>query len=617
MIHPTFTSFLGGLFALFTLPTTVAADPSGPAAAHYQDKAEARAPSAARAAAPTARTGTGFVWDARAVEHLLNRAGFGARASEIDAGVKLGQAALVEMLVTQRADVEPFFIEDIEIPDKKDLKDVPKAEQQKALQQYRERDRRQLLEYTAWWFDRMASGEDPVREKMVLFWHGLFTTSAEDVKRGVEVLRQNQFVREHALGSYADLLNGIARDPAMLVYLNNNVNRKGNPNENLAREIMELFSLGVGNYSEQDIKEAARALTGRGVSRDGKYEFHPRLHDGGEKTVLGVTGKLDGDDLVKILLEQDACAKYIAKRLITWFEGVEPKPERTREYAAFLRKQGYQIQPFLKKLFMDPAFYRDEVVGARVQSPVEFMVGMSRRLGIRAPALILGSGAALLGQRLFAPPSVKGWDEGEAWITTASLMQRGNLSGMMLGVVKLDDVFSQDDMDENGPPMRTDEPPAGEDDGSMRGEEGKDAQTGGADKDARSGGDKQEMEGGKQPNARRPSQKPGAKKGGGGFAYQALRRLEGTGWSPAINFTARMQKSGGLTDAQIVDRMLDDLLAIQAPADTKAKMCEFLSGERAQLKVKDGHLFDAGGDAERVLRRLAHLILSLPEAQLG
>jgi uncharacterized protein (DUF1800 family) len=613
------------LFALLAAPAAAAIDPRAPA--KLDPAAGAARPCTvdeqhAQVGAPAAPRGH-VAWDARAVEHLLNRAGFGARPSEIQDGVKLGQAALVEKLVTQRADVEPFFIDDIQIPDGPELKDLSKEERQKKIQEYREKDRKQMLDYVGWWFDRMASGEDPLREKMVLFWHGFFTTSAEDVKRGVEVLRQNQFVREHALGSYADLLSGIARDPAMLVYLNNNVNRKGNPNENLAREIMELFSLGVGNYSEKDIKEAARALTGRGVSKDGEYEFHPNQHDTGEKTVLGSTGKLDGDDLVKILLHQDACSAYVARKLITWFEGVEPKPERLKEYASFLHAQNYQLQPFLRKLFMDPAFYRDEIVGARVQSPVEYMVGTSRRLGMRTPAVILGSGAALLGQRLFAPPSVKGWDEGEAWITTASLMQRGNMAGMMLGVVKLDDVFSQNDLEEAAPRTRSDD-----DDRMMRGDDDKNAPKDGDKKDARADGDKKDArpdgggkgdtkdgDGDKTTPAKRPV-RPANKRGGSGFAYQALRRVEATGWRPALNFSARMMKDNANTDAEIVDRMLDDLLAIQAPSDTRDKMRDFLAKERTRLKEPDGHLLDAGTEAEHVLRRLAHLILSLPEAQL-
>lgn len=603
----------GAAVLLLTAHHAAAATQSGPAAAHHLDK--------------------GVTWDARAVEHLFNRAGFGARKNEIDDAVKMGQAALVEKFVAQRVEVDPFFIEDIQFPEQRDF--ITKEEFQKKQQEAREKDRRQSIEYMNWWFDRMTSGDDPLREKMVLFWHGLFTTSTDDVKRTVEVLRQNQFVRDHAMGSYADLLSGIARDPAMLVYLNNNVNRKGNPNENLAREIMELFSLGVGNYTEKDIKEAARALTGRGVSREGTYEFHPRLHDDGEKTVLGTTGKLDGDDLVKILLRQNACSTYVAKKLITWFEGVEPKPDRLHDYASFLRAQNYQMQPFLRRLFMDPAFYRDEIVGARVQSPVEFMVGMSRRLGIKAPPMVLGSGAALLGQRLFAPPSVKGWDEGEAWITTASLMQRGNLAGMLLGVVKLDDLFSQSDMEE--PPPRT---RSGDDDGhTMKGDDGKNAHEDGekakdgdkakdgekkdgdkkdAGTDGDGKGDKKDAAGDKsQPPRTRARPTAGGKKGGGsGFAYQALRRVEQTGWRPTLNLSARMQKDGANSDAEIVDRMLDDLLAIQAPNDTKDKMRDFLAKERARVRQPDGHLFEAGTECEHILRRLAHLILSLPEAQL-
>jgi uncharacterized protein (DUF1800 family) len=290
-----------------------------------------------------------FAWDARAVEHLYNRAGFGARPSEIKAGVAIGQAALVEQLVSQRVDVDPFFWDKTDAPDPREMRDLPAEERQQKLREFREKDRRQLIEYSGWWLDRMASGEDPLRERMVLFWHGFFTSSVEEVQRSWLLVRQNQLVREKALGSYAELLSAMLRDPAMLTYLDNQVNRRGNPNENLARELMELFSLGVGNYTEKDVQEAARALTGRGISRGGEYEFHPRLHDDGKKTVLGVTGKLDGDGLVAILLKQDACPRWVAKRLLAYFEGVEPSPERLADYAAFLRKSDYQLQPFLRR----------------------------------------------------------------------------------------------------------------------------------------------------------------------------------------------------------------------------------------------------------------------------
>ena len=545
-------------------------------------------------------------WDARAVEHLYNRAGFGARPHEVAEGVAMGRQALVERLVRRRADVEPPFVERIELPNGRELRELAEPERQKLRNEVREKNRRQLLEYGAWWFERMQSGEDPLLEKMTLFWHGFFTTSAEEVKSSWLVLRQAQMLRENALGSYATLLEGIARDPAMLVYLDNQSNRKGNPNENFARELMELFSLGVGNYGEQDVKEAARALTGRQV-REGEYAFVARQHDAGEKTVLGQTGKLDGDGLVKILLAQDACARHVARRLIGWFEGVEPDEARLASYADALRSDGYQIAPFLERLFQDPAFYRDEVRGARVQGPVEYMVGSARRLGTRVPPTILASGAALCGQRLFAPPSVKGWDEGESWITTSSLMQRGNLAGLMLGVVGVDDVLSDADLEmaaptvaDAGDEMRSRAEPMG---GS------------GTGPGARGGEPKGDAAG--KPAASAPVRVVNAQPGRGNPAYQALRRAEAAGYAPAIHLSARMQRAGAATDVEIVARMLEELLAIEPPADTARQLREFVASERATLGVRDGHLFEAGAPAEHLLRRLAHLILSLPEAQLS
>jgi hypothetical protein len=363
---------------------------------------------------------------------------------------------------------------------------------------------------------------------------------------------------------------------------------------------MELFSLGAGNYTEKDVKEAARALTGRGVSRAGQYEFHEGQHDRGRKTILGATGMFDGDGLVAQILKQDACPRWVAGKLLAYFEGVPPSPERLAEYAAFLRKSEFQLRPFLKKLFLDPAFYRDEVVGARVASPLDYLVGLSRRLGTRPPPSMIASGAGVLGQRLFFPPSVKGWEEGEPWITTASLMQRGNLAGIVVGVVKVRDVLAKDpnetDAIDDPPPMK---PENGE---------STDASTTKSD-DPESLGER----------TKEPARKPGPAAGrrrGAAQLVQALRRIEASGWRPNPNFTARMQKSGAKTDAAIADRMLDDLLGIAAPPDTRARMQAFVAKEREKLGARDGALLDQGLEGENVLRRLAHLIFSMPEAQL-
>jgi uncharacterized protein (DUF1800 family) len=542
-------------------------------------------------------------WDARAVEHLLNRAGFGARPDEIAAGVAKGQAALVSELVDRRVDVEPFFVENLVPPDQRELAGLTPEQRGERQQEFRVKDRTQLNAYTAWWFERLTSGEDPLRERMVLFWHGFFTSSYDDVMRGTLVIRQNQLVREMALGSYASLLQSVIRDPAMLVYLDNNVNRKRNPNENLARELMELFSLGVGNYTEKDVQEAARALTGRGISREGEYEFHVGQHDRGRKTVLGTTGMLDGEGLVALLLKQDACPRHVAGRLITYFEGLPPSPERLAEYAAFLRKNEFEIRPFLRKLFLDPAFYRDEVVAARVASPIDYLVGISHRLGSRVPPGVLAGGAGVLGQRLFFPPSVKGWDEGEPWVTTSTLMQRGNLAGILLGVVRVQDVLS--------PPAESKTEPASD----------PKTESAGAPQAENAGGAPPEAAPPAGPaEAREKARAAGPAKGsrrGAAQLVQALRRIDAAGWKPNLNFTARMERAGAKTDAAIADRMLDDLLPIQAPAETRARMRAFLAHERAELGAEDGALLAKGSDAEQILRRLAHLILSLPEAQLG
>jgi uncharacterized protein (DUF1800 family) len=584
--------------------TTKAVGISGVLAALLLGSMATAARQATKTAEPAVvRLRTDLVWDARAVEHLLNRAAFGARPSEIETGVAMGQAALVEKLVAQRTEVEPFFFERIGPPDPKALKTMSREERTARMREIREKDRRQLLDYTSWWFDRMAGGEDPLRERMVLFWHGHFTSAYEEVKRSWLLIRQNQMVREKALGSYAELLSAMLKDPAMLTYLDNQVNRKGEPNENLAREVMELFSLGTGNYTEQDVKEAARALTGRGVSRDGDYEFHKRVHDDGVKTVLGETDRHDGEDLVRILLAQEACPRWIAGKLLRYFEGVEPDATRLADYAAYLRESEYRIQPFLKRLFLDPDFYRDEVVGARVQSPVDYLVGFTRRLGVEVPSSVLGSGATLLGQRLFWPPSVQGWDEGETWITTASIMQRGNLAGFMLGLVKVEDVLSD---------ANTKEPPTSEepamDDGAM---------VPGATDEPMT--DERKME---DAGPRSDASKPAAKKkpkriGLDGAAMYGLRQAEASGWTVSINLCSRIEKSGARSDAEIADRMLDDLLAIRAPEETRSLVRSFLERERGRLKLSDGKLLEGGAETERVLRRLAHLIYSLPEAQLG
>jgi uncharacterized protein (DUF1800 family) len=523
-------------------------------------------------------------WNSRNVEHLYNRAGFGARPNEVDYALRTGHAAIVEQFLAGFAQPgDPFFVDP---PSRPERRDYDEEGFRKAIDAFRRDERALLVGYAGWWIDQMVEARDPLREKMVLFWHGYFTSSARDVKSASAMVQQNELFHRLALGSFRELLRAIVRDPAMLEYLDNNQNRKESPNENFAREIMELFTLGEGNYTEEDIKEAARALTGWKTTDD-KLDayFVPRQHDAGKKTILGRTGKFDADDFVDILLDQPACPRWVAKKLLMHFEGAEPSETRLAEYAAFLKSSKFEVAPFLRKLFADPQFYRDEILGERISSPVEYLVGTTRRLGIEVPSQLLWLGAGQLGQRLFDPPNVKGWEGGEAWITTSTLLARGNLAGMLIGVVKFEDVLKDDSME------MTDEP---------------DSMTGG------------EMDGAdaKPKKPEKKAEKKGAKVDLGP-EMGAMKRLTGEFYYPRINLSARMTRIGAQRDGTIVDMLCDELLPVPLSETSRIALLEFLRAERGGLHVEDGKLLATGTKAENVLRRLAHLILSLPEAQLG
>ncbi len=543
--------------------------------------AQATAPAVARVAS---------TWDERDAEHLFNRAGFGARPNEISYALRMPREQFVDQLLAGFAPAgDPFFLDAPERPQRRDFKG-DEEQYRKLNDAYRAKERELMIAFTGWWFDQMLEARDPLREKMVLFWHGHFTSSVRVVKSSAAMITQNELFRRHALGNFRDLVAGIVRDPAMLAYLDNNQNRKGNPNENLARELMELFTLGVGNYTEDDIKEAARALTGW-QTREGEGAFFvQRQHDNGVKTILGRTGRFDADDLVDILLDQPACPRWIAARLLLYFEGREPSERRLAEYAAFLKAQKYELAPFLRKLFLDAQFYSDEIVAERIAGPVEFLVGATRRLGITIQPQVLWLGAGQLGQRLFEPPNVKGWEGGEAWVTTSTLLARGNMAGMLLGAVRIEDVIKDDSLE------FADEP-------SMGGE-------------MQPSGDGMTPSGGDDSMTKREARKE--KKVDLGQDMSAMRRLLGAVYFPRLNLTARAARANARSDAQIVDLLADELLPVELTTASRAPLIGFLEMERAMLgNVADGKLLDAGTKAESVLRRLAHLILSLPEAQLG
>jgi uncharacterized protein (DUF1800 family) len=304
------------------------------------------------------------------------------------------------------------------------------AEDMKAVQRKRfERG----MELRAWWLREMLVTPSPLTERMTLFWHNHFATSQQKVRADRLMYRQNVLLRREALGNFATLLHAVAKDPAMLVYLDNAGSRRQAPNENFAREVMELFTLGEGNYGERDIKEAARAFTGWSIDRDsGEYKYRPFFHDGGEKTVLGKTGRLDGDEVIDILLARPETARFIAAK--AWREFVSPAPDAREvgRWAAVFRDSRYEVKPLLRAVFLSDAFWSADNRASLIKSPVDVVVGTMRTFDIRPFDLRAAVFAcAALGQNPFSPPNVKGWPGGEAWINSATLLGRKQLLDRM------------------------------------------------------------------------------------------------------------------------------------------------------------------------------------------
>ena len=281
---------------------------------------------------------------------------------------------------------------------------------------YAERGRRQG-QLRAWWWQEMLTTPSPLTEHMALFWHGHFATGMQKVAEPQLMYAQNVLLRRHALGNFGSLLHGMARDPAMLVWLDGLNNRKGQPNENFAREVMELFTLGEGHYTQQDVKEAARAFTGWSRNGEtGEFVYRPDWHDDGEKTVLGVSGRLDGDGVIDILLARPETARFVVGKL--WGEFVSPPlneadQREIQRLAAGFRESGFEIKPLLRGLFATPAFQSRG--GSLVKSPVELIIGSLRLFDLQpvdwAPLMAEAEG---MGQQLFNPPNVKGWPGGDA-----------------------------------------------------------------------------------------------------------------------------------------------------------------------------------------------------------
>lgn len=361
--------------------------------------------------------------------HLLARTGFGGTPADIRELAGLDREAAIDRLlagVGRTARTSPPSHVLNALPPAEGMKGLS-VEQKKALKQERRED---AFELKGWWYQELLATPSPLTERLTLFWHNHFTSSFHKVKWPALLYHQNVLLRHHALGSFRDLLFQIAKDPAMVLYLDTQTNHKDHPNENFARELFELFTLGEGHYTEVDVKEAARAFTGWHVAlhHGGGFVFNRRQHDGGVKYVLGKTGAFGGEDILAIALDQPACARYITAKLWREFVSDEPDVREVERLAALLRNSGYQIAPLLRGLLTLPQFWAPETRGALVKSPVELLVGTIRLLNLPIQdTTMLAKYGKRLGQDLFDPPNVKGWPGGTRWITSATLLNRWQL----------------------------------------------------------------------------------------------------------------------------------------------------------------------------------------------
>ncbi|MBV8750823.1 MAG: DUF1800 domain-containing protein, partial [Candidatus Eremiobacteraeota bacterium] len=292
--------------------------------------------------------------------------------------------------------------------------------------------RENLIAMQQWWLGRMIASPAPLQEKMTLFWHGHFTSSPEKQTTAQELFMQNQLFREYELGNVRDLTLHVSQDPAMLRYLDNNVNVKSHPNENYARELMELFTLGIGNYTEQDIRESARAFTGwtfrRNPDGTGTFFDNQNQHDNGVKTFLGQSGNFTGADIVSIIYKQPAASRWLATKLLAFFVYMDPEPQLVDQLAAVIKKNDFNLLPVMSTLLRSNVFFSDRAYRALVKSPVEFVVGTHQLFGSTEITPVDLGALRAMGQVLFYPPNVKGWDGGAAWLSSATILTRENFA---------------------------------------------------------------------------------------------------------------------------------------------------------------------------------------------
>jgi hypothetical protein len=440
-----------------------------------------------------------------------------------------------------------------------------------------------------WWANRMLATPRPLEEKLTLFWHGHFATGENKVRDYRMMLRQNAMLRERASGRLRDLLLGILKDPAMLVFLDNGENVKQNPNENFGRELLELFTMGVGNYTERDVREAARAFTGW-TNDVLEYRFDSRQHDFGEKTFLGQKGRFNGEDIIDAILKQPVTAEFVAGKVYRYFVREDIADATRVELGRSFRESGYQMKPLLKRIFLAKDFYSPPSYATQIKSPVHLVISTYKKMGLTEVPTIpdFGRMTGGLGQSLFNPPNVAGWAGGRTWITPATLLQRGNTFRDVL----FPDVasFRPPDRAMSATDARV----------GQRLAQGMDITAATLEGDAESN---MMVERDEDYNTRYGGYK------GYLMAFERVKLIPRR--TTRVDLAAMIAAARATTPEQVVDHFVHRFLRVALADKDRAAIVEFL---RTKL---GGRPLAAGAETEPLLREVLYLVLSTPEYQLG
>jgi len=445
-----------------------------------------------------------------------------------------------------------------------------------------------------WWANRMVATRRPLEEKLTLFWHGHFATGANKVRDYRMMLRQNEMFRARASGNFRELLVGLLKDPAMLVFLDNGENIKAHPNENFGRELLELFTMGVGNYSERDVREAARAFTGW-TNDVLEFKFDREQHDFGAKTFLGRTGAFDGEDIIDIILARPVTAEFVAAKVYRFFVRDEIDDALKAELGRTYRDSRYQMKPLLKRIFLSRDFYSPPAFATQIKSPVQLVVSTYKKVGLREMPTIpdFGRMTSSLGQSLFNPPNVAGWAGGRTWITPSTLLNRGNLfRGVLFPDVKN---FRPPDR-----PMSATDARVGQrfaQGMTMTEATKEDADT------ATMAESNMMVDRDEDYNTRYGGYK------GSLLAYERTKLIPRR---PAtIDLTAMAAAVGADTADKVVDHFVHRFLSVTLADKERALLVDFLRGKLGSSDVRPS------ATLEDSLRELLYLVLSAPEYQLG